>query len=266
MYRGRFLPQIGGGGGVRIKQPDHAFGYRLQKAHPSIEERGRYLETAVEAAKDEGIIWQTACGPAWRVLSELTLAVVRLVGVWQPNNALAVERRILGRHHRHVGDDIIDGVHAQRTGKRQVTDLNRRRSERKDAQAVEFRVAGNIDENIEVVPGNARGGFAVRKKVQIVEAITADLNFFARGAPVTHAARIAEDFKMAPVVQAQHFDREKGDRMRPEVTRDVSDAKFRSCSARSSHLKRGGCVESIGVGKASCAEILVSARCRQRHG
>lgn len=230
------------------QKPQHSVFDALQDAHPTGKGLGINLVVLIEVGEDEGIL-REPIGPTcevtgtvvicWIRFSEIiqslgdlgfpeTLLVrVREVGVRQIERLLAVEGAQVLRDHHGVADDVVDVVGAQRAAEAQELSLYRRGTKSKDFIASAFRVAVEIDEDVDLVNVVDVACEVGRVHVRHIEKVL-DILFeeVASVAAIGRCRRVQEDFKLVTIViKEERLVQQLTQRVVVEIGGDITYAK-----------------------------------------
>ena len=122
-----------------------------QQAHPDVEHRRGDLGVAVEGAKHQALLGQTAFRPGRDAVRHRAAGIEGQVAVGQAGHRLGAELLMLGRNDHAVRQDIIDEWGAHGSGIAEIVDLDRRRPPREDPGPV----AHEVGQDMGAVPAMA---------------------------------------------------------------------------------------------------------------
>src|SRR5439155_25076789 len=136
-------------------QPQHATRYRGKQTQPDVKDLGQDLVGVVEAAEYEDLLGQTAGRTRRRRTTGHARGIARKRHVRHIQRSLGVEALQRLRQAEAVGEDVVVPLGAERAGKADAIDLDRRRPQREDPFPGVERVAVAIDEDGDAVLANA---------------------------------------------------------------------------------------------------------------
>src|SRR5262249_5903200 len=115
------------------------------------------LVTAIEAAKYEAFVRQSAFGSRWRVGRDFTPSVIDLVTPWQLNQVFREKWLLVGRRDEFIDENVIDESSAGGPGIAEVVRLNWSRARRQNLHTAVARMAVQVDQNVHLILGNSLG-------------------------------------------------------------------------------------------------------------
>ena len=150
--------------------------------------------------------------------------VVALVATGQMGQPLAEKRLLIGRRNERIDDDVIDEVRAHRTRIAKVVDLDRRRPAGDDRGPDIAGETVEIDKDINAIVVDRAGGVGIGHGYDINEPVERGGDPGPHWTAIVGAERIAEDFKLAPVVAFDEPRDQVGTRIFTELPGHVADA------------------------------------------
>ena len=101
------IMEVAFNGCISSHQPQYAAINLLQKPTPHIEHFRHDLMVVVEATKNEARFWKPCFRASLSLISNIFLAVIRLVSIGQIDDLLRVKRALIFRDDASVRDDVI---------------------------------------------------------------------------------------------------------------------------------------------------------------
>ena len=229
-----FAQHIGVQLAVGFFEPQHRVRYVAQHLAPHIKSRGQDLVGVVEGAQHKGVIGQTGCGSR-HGLGQRAPAAVGLKAQRHLRQLFAVQRRQIQRRDERVANQVVDVRRTRAARKAEKRRLHRRRPGREDGQALATGVALQVDEHVDAVCADARGGFAVAHAADVDETARCIDHALAQGRAVVAARRIEHQLKLLPAELFQHFHHQLRHRVFVEVIRQQREARANFGALRGLH-------------------------------
>ena len=121
-----------------------------------------------------------------------------------------------------IGDQIIDGIESRGVVMSAGGDLHRGGLAREGKEAVSFRMAVEIDEDVDMVPPDTIGLSRVIHACGVAPLV--DNGLAARGQKIRRAGgRVTKDLESAAVMMSKHGGEEPSDGVRPQIRRYIAD-------------------------------------------
>ena len=150
------------------------------------------------------------------------MAVVDLVAIGELNDLLGIERRMLERRHRRVGQDIIQKIGTNGAGITEIADLNRRGTMREHFGAELFREAFQIDGDIDFMVPQFLRDRRVAVALHVVKVIARVGDASTHIAAVVAAERKRVHLEAPAVMQLEQLRHQERSRVGLQVGRQVS--------------------------------------------
>ncbi len=234
-------PQRLRGGGFRLQQPEDGTIGRLEQPEPKLENLRRELEHVVERTEHERIVGEAVELPVERG-PDRPLVVVGLIGVGEANDLLGEMRLVAWGDQHGVGDDVIDPGRAERARIAEPLDLQGRRPRSEHRGEAAFRPSLQVDQDVDLVLGDAAGGLRLRPVADVDDAVEGVLEPPAVFIYRWRGEVIADDLEPLPVLRLDHPGDEVGGRMVAEIPGKIADAQPYSpvtTDCRRTHGRRG---------------------------
>ena len=158
------------------------------------------------------------------MLRDRALAVVDLIAIGELHDLLRVERRVIERRDRLVGDDVVDEIRAQGAGIAEPLCLDRRRTEAQDVRPRILRVTLEIDGDVDLERRQQRRDLAVALRPHVEKAIERPRQPLADVAAVVGPERHPDRLEARPVVQLDQLRDQVGGGVAVIVGGEISNA------------------------------------------
>ena len=166
-------------------------------------------------------------GPTDAGLGDILPAVIDLIAFGQPGRLFGAERRLVGRQHHRISQQIIHVTRAAATRKAQPIHLNGRGTEGEDFRPGEVGVRHQVHENMDAVFLDPPHGGGVFHAGQIDELIAVVPDLPIIGAAVVAEQGVGVNLEAAAIMSAEQRAHQMSRRMLAKIRRDIADFQAR---------------------------------------